>query len=268
MALQNANKPLKSHSAIWFIASVRKAFRLGNSTIIIGDFSMQNTLKAAVLAALLSAPAVSFAQDAEEGSNFSWNAGIVSDYVFRGVSQSNREIAFQGGVDYSFGDSGFYTGAWGSNVDFQDMTGPNIEVDLYVGYNADLTENLNLDVMFTRYTYHGSESSYGNIDYNELITNLALADVATLTVGYTNDYSNTGENVTYVALGNSWDLGNDYSINASFGRTFSDAFGDANDWNVGVSKTVKGIEFGLNYYDTNLPFRASDSVVLSVKIGG
>ena len=108
MAVQNANNPLKSHSAIWFIASVRKAFRLGNYTIIIGDFSMQNTLKAAVLAALLSAPAVSFAQDAEEGSNFSWNAGIVSDYVFRGVSQSNRDIAFQGGVDYSFGHGGNY----------------------------------------------------------------------------------------------------------------------------------------------------------------
>ena len=219
------------------------------------------------MAALLAAPAVSFAQEAE-ASNFSWNAGIVSDYVFRGVSQSSKDVAFQAGVDYAFGDSGFYAGAWGSNVDFDITGGPNIELDAYVGYNADLGDKFNIDLMLTRYTYHGSESSYGNIDYNELITNLALADVATLTVGYTNDYSNTGENVTYVALGNTWDLGNDYSINASFGRTFSDAFGDANDWNVGVSKTVKGIEFGLNYYDTNLNFNASDSVVLSVKVGG
>lgn len=230
---------------------------------------MQNNLKAAILAALLAAPAFSFAQEAEE-SNFSWNAGVVSDYVFRGVSQSNRDVAFQGGLDYAFGDSGFYAGAWGSNVDFQAFDGPSIELDAYVGYNTDLGDNFNLDVMLTRYTYHGAESTYGNIDYNELITAFTMNDVATLTVGYTNDYSNTGEDVTYVNLGNSWDLGNDFSLNAGFGRTFaSDAIsGDYNDWNVGVSKTFGALEFGLNYYDTNLNFNASDSVVLSVKIGG
>lgn len=224
---------------------------------------MQKNLKAAILAALMLAPAVSFAQDAEE-SNFSWNAGVVSDYVFRGVSQSNREVAFQAGLDYAFGDSGFYAGAWGSNVDFGSF-GPEIEVDLYAGYNTDLGEKFNLDVMLTRYTYHGSE--IGNFDYNELITKLALKDVATLTVGYANDYANTGEKATYVNIGHDWDLGNDYTLNAGFGRTFTD-LGDANDWNVGVSKSFKGIEFGLNYYDTNLDFRASDSVVLSIKVGG
>ena len=78
---------------------------------------MQNNLKAALLAALLLAPAVSFAQEAEAESNFSWNAGVVSDYVFRGVSQSNREIALQGGLDYAFGDSGAYVGTWGATVD-------------------------------------------------------------------------------------------------------------------------------------------------------
>jgi|688.fasta_scaffold12426_8 uncharacterized protein (TIGR02001 family) len=227
---------------------------------------MQKNLKAAILAALLAAPAISFAQEAE-GSNFSWNAGIVSDYVFRGVSQSGKDIAFQGGVDYAFGDSGFYAGAWGSNVDFQAADGPSIELDAYVGYNTDLGDKFNFDVMLTRYTYHGADSTYGNSDYNELITKFAMNDVATLTVGYTNDYSNTGENVTYVNLGNSWDLGSDYSLNAGFGRTFADA-GDYNDWNVGVSKSFGALEFGLNYYDTNLNFNASDSVVLSVKIGG
>ena len=227
---------------------------------------MQNNLKAAVLAALLLAPAAAFAQDAE--SNFSWNAGVASDYVFRGISQSNRDIAFQGGVDYAFGDSGFYAGAWGSNVDFQDVLGPNIEVDLYAGYNTDITDNVNFDVMLTRYTYHGSESGYGNIDYNELITKVALKDVGTLTVGYTNDYSNSGENVTYVNLGHSWDLGSEYTLNAGFGRSFAD-FGDYNECNVGVSKSFKGIEFGLNYYDTNLDGpRAADAVVLSLTIGG
>ncbi len=229
---------------------------------------MQNNLKAAILAALLLAPVVSFAQEADKAeSNFSWNAGVVSDYVFRGVSQTGKDIAFQGGLDYAFGDSGFYVGAWGSNVNFGPQAAPDIEVDAYVGYNVDLGEKVNLDVMLTRYTYHGADSGYGNGDYNELITKVGLKDVATLTLGYTNDYSNTGENVIYANLGHSWDLGKDYSLNAGFGRTFSD-FGDYNDWNVGLSKKFGPLDVGLNYYDTNLPFNASDSVVLSVKIGG
>lgn len=226
---------------------------------------MQNNLKAAILAALLLAPTVSFAEEAE--SNFSWNAGVFSDYVFRGVSQTGKDVAFQGGVDYSFGDSGFYVGAWGSNIDFGAQAAPDVEIDAYVGYNTDIGEKVNFDVMLTRYTYHGADSGYGNIDYNELITKIALKDVATLTLGYTNDYSNTGENVLYANLGHSWDLGNEYSLNAGFGRTFAD-FGDYNDWNVGVSKAFGPLEVGLNYYDTNLPYNASDSVVLSVKIGG
>ena len=229
---------------------------------------MQNNLKAALLAALLLAPAVSFAQEAEAESNFSWNAGVVSDYVFRGVSQSNREIALQGGLDYAFGDSGVYVGTWGSTVDYGDYDAPDFEADFYIGYNTDLGEKFNLDLMVTRYTYYGEENGYGSIDYNEFITKFGMKDVATLTLGYSNDYANTGEDYMYANLGNSWDLGKDFSLNASFGRTFDDTNGDYNDWNVGVSKSFGGVEFGLNYYDTNLDYTASDSVVLSVKIGG
>lgn len=229
---------------------------------------MQNNLKAAVLAALLLAPAVSFAQEAEEESNFSWNAGVVSDYVFRGVSQSNRDVALQAGVDYAFGDSGVYVGTWGSTVDYGDYDAPDYELDLYIGYNTDLGEKFNLDLMVTRYNYFNEADGYGSIDYNEFITKLAMKDVATLTLGYSNDYANSGEDYMYANLGNSWDLGKDFSLNAAFGRTFDDTNGDYNDWNVGISKVLGNVEFGLNYYDTNLDYRASDSVVLSVKIGG
>ncbi len=121
---------------------------------------MQNNLKAAILAALLLAPAVSFAQEAEAESNFSWNVGVVSDYVFRGVSQSNREIAIQGGVDYAFGDSGFYVGTWASTVDYGEVDAPDFEADFYVGYNTDLGEKFNLDLMVTRYTYYGEQNGY------------------------------------------------------------------------------------------------------------
>jgi uncharacterized protein (TIGR02001 family) len=229
---------------------------------------MQNNLKAAILAALFLAPAVSFAQEAEAESNFSWNFGAVSDYVFRGVSQSNREMAIQGGMDYAFGDSGVYIGTWASTVDYGEADAPDYEADFYIGYNTDLGEKFNLDLMAVRYTYYGEQNDFGSIDYNEFITKLEMKNVATLTVGYTDDYGNSGEDATYVNLGNSWDLGKDYSLNAGFGRIYDDYNGSFNDWNVGVSKTLGHVEFGLNYYDTNLDERASESVVLSVKFGG
>ncbi|MBP6533647.1 MAG: hypothetical protein KA218_01175, partial [Arenimonas sp.] len=59
-----------------------------------------------------------------------------------------------------------------------------------------------------------------------------------------------------------------YTLSAGFGRIFDDANGSFNDWNVGISKSISNVEFGLNYYDTNLDERASESVVLSVKFGG
>lgn len=234
---------------------------------------MQNNLKAAILAALLLAPAVSFAQEAateEASSNFSWNAGVVTDYVFRGITQTEEGSAVQGGLDYSFGDSGFYIGTWGSNVSFAGSS-IDAEMDTYIGYNHDFTENFNFDVMLNRYNYFGENAFEGNgvSDYNELIVKFAVANIATLTVGYTNDFAHTGENTLYTNIGNSWDLGSGYSLNAGFGRSYGEPFnGDYNDWNLGVSKAFGAFEFGLNYYDTNLDYDSSDSVVLSVKIGG
>jgi uncharacterized protein (TIGR02001 family) len=233
---------------------------------------MQNNLKAAILAALLLAPAVSFAQEVEvveEESNFSWNAGLVSDYVFRGVSQTGSEPAIQGGIDYAFGDSGFYAGAWASNVDFGEPGTPNMEVDTYIGYNVDLGEVVNLDIMLTRYNYMGANNLYGNSDYNELITVWGFAEVVNLTLAYTNDYANTGADVTYTALDSSFEIGGGVSLNAGFGYTFSDPYnGDYADWTLGLSKSFGPAEIGLHYYDTNLNYHASDTIVLSVSFGG
>ncbi|MCB1612408.1 MAG: TorF family putative porin, partial [Xanthomonadales bacterium] len=71
---------------------------------------MRYRLITAALLAALSMPAL--AQDAEEESGpLAFNVGIVSDYVFRGVSQTNEGPAFQAGMDYTH-DSGFHAGVW------------------------------------------------------------------------------------------------------------------------------------------------------------
>lgn len=56
-----------------------------------------------------------------------------NDYDFRGISQSATDIALQGSLDWAH-DSGFFLGAWASNVDFSSPGADfkeDIEVDLY-----------------------------------------------------------------------------------------------------------------------------------------
>jgi uncharacterized protein (TIGR02001 family) len=242
-----------------------------------------NNLKAAILAALILSPAVAFAQEttAEEvESNLSFNAQVVTDYVFRGISQTDGQLAVQGGVDYAFGDTGFYIGTWASNTNFGYQAAPDIEIDFYGGWSYDINETFNTDLSYIYYSYYGADAGEPSSNYGEFIAKFGMTDIAVLTVAYADDYSGLGGSATYVNLGNSWDLGKGYSINAGFGRTFQDSslenqgLLDYNDWNVGFAKNWGIITVALNYYDTNLsssyfqPLRdeASDAVVLTFKI--
>jgi uncharacterized protein (TIGR02001 family) len=248
-------------------------------------------LSLALALALFSLPMAALAQDAtesteatteeatevadeavaeEEESNFSWNLALTSDYVFRGVSQNDRHPALQGGLDYSFGDSGFYVGTWGSNVDFGDGS-PDIELDTYVGWNTDLSDDFNLDVMLTRYNYFGAADGYGSIDYNELIGVLTWNEMISFTAAYANDYSNADISSTYFNVSGEWDVGNDFTFKAGVGRSNFEDFDGYTDWNVGFSRDFGPVNAALDYYDTNVDLdgaRLSDAIVLTFTIEG
>ncbi len=215
------------------------------------------------------APAEEAPAAEEPESNLSWNLSLTSDYVFRGVSQTNRDPALQGGADYKFGSSGWYVGVWGSNVDFNDPIGPDLEVDTYVGYNTDLNDSWNFDAGLFRYNYIGENSGYGNIDYNELIGKLTYDKWLTFTLAYSNDYVNTGDTEFYYHVGGNWELGHGFSLNAGVGYTDIDNTDGLTDWNIGVSRSFGPVNAALNYYDTDADGpRLSDAVVLSLSIGG
>jgi uncharacterized protein (TIGR02001 family) len=203
-------------------------------------------------------------------SNLTWNLALTSDYVFRGISQTDRDPALQGGFDYAFGESGFYVGTWGSNVDFQDPDGPDVEVDFYGGFNHDFNDKWNGDISVIRYTYYGERDVYGSVDYNEFIGKLAWNSMLTFTVGYANDYANAGFSQLYTGFDGSWDLGHDWSFSAGVGHTsFGDDNGSYNNWLLGIGKKFGPVQATLNYFDTNVDGpRLSDSLVLTLKIGG
>jgi uncharacterized protein (TIGR02001 family) len=204
---------------------------------------------AAVLA-LSSLSATAFAQEAEEedSSGFSGTFAVTNDYVFRGISQTNEDPAFQAGLTYT-APFGLYVGTWVSNVDFG-AGDPDWEVDGFIGYGIDFAENWNFDVMVNRYNYPGAGAS----NYNELITKTTFLDTYSLTVAYTNDVYGLDENSFYYALGADWALPSDFSIGVHVGRTtYSSSidYKDYTDYSVTVGKTWGPLNLTVGYYDTD-----------------
>jgi uncharacterized protein (TIGR02001 family) len=87
------------------------------------------------------------------------NLGLVSDYVFRGISQTDNGPAIQGGFDYSH-KSGLYVGTWGSNVSsWASLNGSGAEIDIYGGFKGLLPSEISYDIGVIAYRYPGTTSN-------------------------------------------------------------------------------------------------------------
>jgi len=115
--------------------------------------------------ALMSASLLTMDQAIAQGPwAFSANIGAVSNYIWRGVSQTGDEAAIQGGLDAAH-ESGFYAGTWASNVDFGEDEA-NYELDAYLGYDFTLPdENASLGLNAIYYAYPDGDS---DIDFAEI----------------------------------------------------------------------------------------------------
>ncbi len=229
--------------------------------------------------ALLAALPFTASAQGEEGSesagpwSFTASATLTSDYVFRGVSQSQEDWALQGEFAFEH-ESGFYGGLWGSSVDFipddasyLDEDGANLELDAYVGYSWELADKWVGDVQVVRYLYPGTNEGV-NYDYNELIGSISYDEMITATIGYSNDVYNLDDDGIYFGLSGSyglpwWDLSLDgevghYSI-GSGGNEIFDSHGDVigvDDLNymhysIGLSKEFGPVSTSLTWSDTD-----------------
>lgn len=205
-----------------------------------------SVLTAALLAAF-SVPA--FAQDADQAeeasSPFSFNIGVVSDYAFRGVSQTNEGPAIQAGATFSH-DSGFYAGTWASTVDFVDGDGANAEFDFIVGWAGDINDLLSYDVSAVQYVYH-DQNDY---NYLELLFNLGVGDYLGFQLGYSNDEFNSSETGIYYQINGTYPLPwAELTLNGSLGHfDLDDVMGDSyQDIKVGLSKPFGPMTVGLDY---------------------
>jgi uncharacterized protein (TIGR02001 family) len=257
---------------------------------------------AAVAAVLAMTAAPSFAADlggsgsmkdapAAPASPFTYSFafGGTTDYVFRGVSQTAANPAFQTSFDMNYGI--FYAGAWGSGIDFGPSPAPNVtaEIDFYAGVKPTLGK-LTFDLGVIWYAYPGVHNNPTNVDYVELKGGVSTEIVKNLTIGGTLFWTpdNTGE------TGQVWTFEGAAAYQfAAIGPvtpTLSGLVGTANAteqhnvfngvadsytyWNIGLALAVDKYTFDFRYWDTDLPghacngpaFQCSERFVFSAKI--
>jgi uncharacterized protein (TIGR02001 family) len=242
---------------------------------------MRKTLIAASLAsAALAAPVLATAQTAAAPASphtFTGNMSLVTDYRFRGISQTFAKPAIQGGFDYSH-TSGIYLGNWDSNVnEGAGFPAGNIEMDFYGGWKHTWGD-WGLDIGAIYYYYPGSDANAtagtsfinprnptsihtGNVSNTEVYIGGSWKWISLKYSYATSDYfSLPGTNGSnYLDLSGNYDLGNGWGLVGhvgSFKLKGWDAGTDATkgnytDWKIGVTKDLAGWIVGASYIDTS-----------------
>lgn len=259
---------------------------------------MNKTRLAIAAAAMSSLCALAQAADAAPAPAPDWtitgNAGLFSDYRFRGLSQTDKKPAFQGGFDIAH-SSGFYLGNWNSNVDSGFFNGANIEMDFYGGYKTAVGD-VGLD--FGALYYYYPNSDRGDFGLTEKINNFEVyagasyGPVSAKLYYPISDFFSAEDNFAGGNAGGSYylDLSGAYDLGGGFGLTghvgYQKLKGAAKlaeidgtvtssyvDWKLGVTYAFSnGFVGGLSYIDTNrdyagfVPGRkiSSSTVVLSL----
>lgn len=211
-----------------------------------------NRLLAVALVALSSLPLLPGSARAD----LAFNLGAVSDYRFRGISQTRLKPALQGGVDYSAG--AFYLGAWASNIKWiKDLDGDaGVEIDLYGGLTGELAKDIGYDVGVLTYQYPSNRLApsanttelYGSIAFGAF--KLKYSHAVTDTFG-----NSDSKNSSYLEAGASFDVAG-FSIAPHIGhQKINGPFGPAatyTDYSLAASRDVgAGITLSLTLVGTD-----------------
>ena len=125
---------------------------------------MRKSLITTAILGALAAPSFVFAAEAAPTPDWtiSSNIGVFSQYIFRGLTQTDRKPALQGGIDLAH-SSGFYAGVWASNISWlsdanpQYYTSSSLEADIYGGFKTELAKSgVTLDLGVLQYYYPGT----------------------------------------------------------------------------------------------------------------
>jgi uncharacterized protein (TIGR02001 family) len=220
------------------------------------------------LAAVLAATAGTLLPSAAQ-AQLAFNVGAVTDYRYRGISQSRLKPAIQGGIDYTAG--GFYVGTWASSIKWiedlgtiaaADVGNTSVEIDVYGGYKGAISKELSYDVGLLTYIYPGNKVGrlspfFKNADTTEIYGALTYGP-ATLKYSHalTNVFGNPdSKNSYYLDLSATFDVAG-FAVTPHIGyqkvKGPYDPVASYTDYAVTVSKEVlKGLTLSLSLIGTD-----------------
>jgi uncharacterized protein (TIGR02001 family) len=222
-------------------------------------------LSLSLLTAGMAAPAAA----AELGNGFTINGGatVVSDYRFRGISQTDRRFAVQGTFTLAH-SSGFYATVWGSSIDNYVAAESDQEIDLVGGYRHTFG-GTTIDVGVLYYYYPGAEALIAGYDSDFFEPYVSIAQTfgpvtAKATVNYAPSQSalsigNGNEDNLYLAGDLSATIPNTSltlsgHVGHSFGPSYLTIGKGYTDWNVGAAYAIGPLTLGIQYVDTDGTF--------------
>ncbi len=221
----------------------------------------------ATLAVLAAYPAR--AEDRKPDNDTSFNVAGVSDYRYRGISQTRLQPAVQGGFDYTNNPSGFYAGTWLSTIKWTKDAGGggDIEWDSYAGLKGEIVKDVSYDVGVLSYVYPsnglGGVAGYANANTTELYGQLGYGPAY---IKYSHAVTNLfgfldSKNSGYLDIGANIDLVSGMTLNLHAGHQRVKNVSNASytDWKVGLSKDFGGVTGALALIGTN----ASESAYAS-----
>ncbi len=197
------------------------------------------------------------------------NLGIVSDYRYRGISQTEGKPAIQAGLDYGH-STGIYLGTWWTNISWLSDAGAgqvssSVELDFYGGFKRSLGD-FTYDVGVLRYQYPGSyPDGFTSPNTTEVY---AAGSWKMLTLKYSQSVTNLfgfadSKGSGYLDLSGTFDVGAGFNLIAHLGHQWIPAGEIAGmqvrskddcsytDWRLGVARQYVGLNWALAYVDTD-----------------
>jgi uncharacterized protein (TIGR02001 family) len=211
---------------------------------------MKKTTRAALAAAAATIATVILPSAAQ--AQVAYNIGAVTDYRYRGISQTRLKPALQGGVDYSMG--GFYVGAWASTIKWiKDGGGDaNVEIDVYGGYKGEISKDFSYDVGVLTYQYPSNKLNpsantteiYGGLTYGP--ATLKYSHSVTNLFGFA-DSKNSG----YIDLSGTFEITDGWMLTPHIGRQTvkNTSAASYTDGSLTVSKDFSGLVVSLAAVD-------------------
>lgn len=203
------------------------------------------------------------------GAEITGTVTVTSEYVLRGVSQTNEEPAIQGEIVYA-GSTGFYVGTWGSSINLEHIGLPQeaqVELDLFAGWAWEAENGFGLDLGVIHYDYPGASE----INYEEIYFGLSFKWLS-VTYYYADDFLGLGGEGHYVDSALSFELPAGFSLGFHAGfNSFADEVGilDYVDYKASVAKAFGQLSLEVAYSNTDenqLGNHDDDRVIVSLSV--